>query len=74
MGVDANLMSRLLSTPHQDMYWLTHDELKTSRLANQTKSGEELIAGGESDDWVVASPKFADGIETLTSGQSRKPR
>ena len=37
MGVDANLMSRLLSTPHQDMYWLTHDELKTSRLTNQTK-------------------------------------
>jgi hypothetical protein len=73
MGVDSNLMSRLLSTPHQDMYWLTHDDLKASRLANQTKSGEELIAGSESDDWIVVSPKLANGIETSTASP-RKPR
>ena len=74
MGVDSNLMSRLLSTPHQDMYWLTHDDLKTSRLATQTKSGEELIVGSESDDWIVVSPKLANGIETVTARPPRKPR
>src|SRR5262249_27742702 len=31
MGVDAALMTRLLSTPHQSMYWLSNDELATSR-------------------------------------------
>lgn len=74
MGVDAALMTRLLSTPHQSMYWLSTEELASSRLANQTKSGEELIAGGESDDFIVAAPKLADGVGPSRWGQPAKPR
>jgi hypothetical protein len=73
MGVDANLMLRLLATPHNDMYWLTHDELQLSRLTNQPKSGEELVTGGESDEWMTASPKVAENLAKLAR-QMQKPR
>jgi hypothetical protein len=65
MGVDANLMLRLLATPHKDMYWLTSDELQLSRLTNQPKSGEELVTGGESDEWMTASPRAAENLAKL---------
>jgi len=73
MGVDANLMLRLLATPHKDMYWLTHDELQSSRLANQARSGEELVTGGESDEWMIASPSAAENLAKLTR-ETQKPR
>ncbi|MBO0763296.1 MAG: tetratricopeptide repeat protein [Hyphomicrobiaceae bacterium] len=65
MGVDANLMLQIVATPHKDMYWLTRDELLASRLVNQAKSGEELVTGVESDDWIVTSPKAAQNMERL---------
>src|SRR5262249_26272487 len=74
MGVDAALRTRVLTTPHQSMYWLSNDELATSRLANQSKSGEELVAGAESDDWILAAPRLADGLESSRWGQPAKPR
>jgi hypothetical protein len=62
MGVDATLMLKLLSAPHTNMYWLTREDLTLTRLANQAKSGEELITGGELDDWIVASPKVVEAL------------
>jgi tetratricopeptide (TPR) repeat protein len=73
MGVDANLMLRLLATPHKQMYWLNHDELQVSRLTNQATSGEELITGGESDDWIMASPRAAENLARLAR-EAQKPR
>jgi len=73
MGIDANLMLRLLATPHKDMYWLTHDELQSSRLANQSRSGEELITGAESDEWMIVSPKAAQGLAKVTP-ETQKPK
>ena len=73
MGVDANLMLRLLATPHKDMYWLTYDELQVSRLTNQPKSGEELVAGGESDEWMTTSPRVAENLAKLAR-EMQKPR
>lgn len=73
MGVDANLMLRLLATPHKDMYWLTYDELQLSRLTNQPKSGEELVTGGESDEWMTASPRAAENLAKLAR-EMKKPR
>jgi hypothetical protein len=72
MGVDANLMLRLLATPHKQMYWLTRDELQSSRLANQARSGEELVTGSESDEWMIASPKAAESLARLA--REPKPR
>jgi hypothetical protein len=73
MGVDANLMLRLLATPHKDMYWLTYDELQSSRLANQARSGEELITGAESDEWLIVSPRAAQSLAKVTR-ETQKPK
>ena len=72
MGVDANLMLRLLATPHKHMYWLTFDELQLSRLTNQPKSGEELVTGGESDDWMMASPRVVENLAKLAREVQKK--
>jgi hypothetical protein len=74
MGVDANLMLKLLATPHKDMYWLTRDELQLSRLANQAKSGEELVTGGESEEWMIASPRAAENLAKVTRETQKNPR
>jgi tetratricopeptide (TPR) repeat protein len=65
MGIDANLMLQIVATPHKDMHWLTRDELLASRLANQATSGEELVTGNESDEWIVTSPKAAENMAKL---------
>jgi hypothetical protein len=65
-------MLRLLATPHKQMYWLTRDELQSSRLANQARSGEELVTGSESDEWMIASPKAAESLARLA--REPKPR
>jgi tetratricopeptide (TPR) repeat protein len=72
MGVDANLMLRLLATQHKDMYWLTYDELQLSRLTNQPKSGEELVTGGESDEWMTASPRAAENLAKLAREMQKR--
>jgi tetratricopeptide (TPR) repeat protein len=72
MGVDANLMLRLLATPHKDMYWLTFDELQSSRLTNQPKSGEELVTGGESDEWMTTSPRAAENLAKLAREMQKR--
>ena len=74
MGVDATLMLKLLATPHKQVYWLTRDELQTARLANQSKSGEELITGTESDAWMVASPKAAAALAKAVANGADKPK
>jgi tetratricopeptide (TPR) repeat protein len=71
MGVDANLMLQVMATPHKDMYWLTRDELLASRLANQGKSGEELVTGTESDEWIVTSPVAAENMAKLLRGERK---
>jgi tetratricopeptide (TPR) repeat protein len=65
MGIDANLMLQIIATPHKNMHWLTRDELLASRLANQATSGEELVTGVESDEWIVTSPKAAENMARL---------
>jgi tetratricopeptide (TPR) repeat protein len=71
MGVDANLMLQVVATPHKDIYWLTRDELLASRLTNQGKSGEELITGTESDEWIVTSPTAAENMAKLLHAERK---
>jgi tetratricopeptide (TPR) repeat protein len=73
MGVDANIMLRLLATPHKDMYWLTYDDLQLSRLTNQARSGEEQVTGTESDEWMTTSPRAAENLAKLAR-EMRKQR
>ena len=54
------------------MYWLSYDELQLSRLTNQPKSGEELVAGGESDEWMTASPRAAENLAKLAREMQKK--
>lgn len=62
MGVDAVVMLRMLNTPHKDMYWFRREELAQTRLTTQAKSGEELITGSETDDWMSVSKTAAAAI------------
>jgi tetratricopeptide (TPR) repeat protein len=66
MGVDAVVMLRMLNTPHKDMYWFRREELAQTRLTTQVKSGEELINGAETDDWMSVSKTAAAEISKAT--------
>lgn len=74
MGVDAVVMLRLMATPHSSMYWFRRDELAHARLTTAARSGEEVVTGGESSDWMLLSPRFAaaKGSKPATASATRR--
>jgi hypothetical protein len=72
MGIDATVMLRLLGADHKTMHWLTRTELTETRIANHNKSGEELITGRESDDWLVTSSKAARMVAKATAASDAR--
>lgn len=87
MGISSTMTTLLRSTPRQSMYWLSREELRSTRIMTDEMDGEQLIAQMTRPSWTVeeqraaaaaARADFSEGLKTSdavgqkASGERRK--
>ena len=70
MNISNAIMPLIMETAHSSVHWLTHEELRSTRIATHRMNGEQLLLGATAPDdgWVDA----ASG-RTVAEPASREP-